>query len=202
MIPGKDEAMRLAIVGKTRSDKSTALHRLLSHTLRHPWASVLRDSDPLRRHDCPRPTQRRPRRPVPLIVTDEVQKGTRHEGVGRQIKNDLTLITEQSAALNDVLMMSTQREINAVLPSARHNLSAWLRMLGQGYYYLQADGQATQSGRTGNMTPAIQSGEAPLPLTMEYLRAILGSHDNQPTRAPTLYTGQWGSGKIWHLHNY
>ena len=33
--------MRLAIVGKTRSGKSTALHRFLSHALRHPWAGVL-----------------------------------------------------------------------------------------------------------------------------------------------------------------
>jgi hypothetical protein len=33
--------MRLAIVGKTCSGKSTALHRILSHALRHPWAGIL-----------------------------------------------------------------------------------------------------------------------------------------------------------------
>jgi hypothetical protein len=33
--------MRLLVTGKTRSGKSTALHRILSHTLRLPWAGVL-----------------------------------------------------------------------------------------------------------------------------------------------------------------
>jgi len=33
--------MRLAIVGKTRSGKSTALHRILSHALRQQWAGIL-----------------------------------------------------------------------------------------------------------------------------------------------------------------
>jgi len=38
---GRRQTMRLAIVGKTRSGKSTALHRFLSHALRHPWAGVV-----------------------------------------------------------------------------------------------------------------------------------------------------------------
>ena len=33
--------MRLAIIGTTRSGKSTALHRVLSHALRHQWAGIL-----------------------------------------------------------------------------------------------------------------------------------------------------------------
>jgi hypothetical protein len=33
--------MRLLVTGKTRSGKSTALHRILSHALRLPWAGVL-----------------------------------------------------------------------------------------------------------------------------------------------------------------
>ena len=33
--------MRLAIIGKTRSGKSTALHRIFSQALRHPWAGIL-----------------------------------------------------------------------------------------------------------------------------------------------------------------
>ena len=33
--------MRLLVTGKTRSGKSTALHRLLSCALRQPWAGVL-----------------------------------------------------------------------------------------------------------------------------------------------------------------
>jgi hypothetical protein len=33
--------MRLLVTGKTRSGKSTALHRILSHALRLSWAGVL-----------------------------------------------------------------------------------------------------------------------------------------------------------------
>jgi energy-coupling factor transporter ATP-binding protein EcfA2 len=33
--------MRLLVTGKTRSGKSTALHRILSHALRPPWTGVL-----------------------------------------------------------------------------------------------------------------------------------------------------------------
>jgi hypothetical protein len=33
--------MRLLVTGKTRSGKSTALHRILSHALRLPWAGLL-----------------------------------------------------------------------------------------------------------------------------------------------------------------
>ncbi|MCL4862868.1 MAG: hypothetical protein KJZ93_25880 [Caldilineaceae bacterium] len=33
--------MRIAIVGKTQSGKSTAPHRGLSHVPRHPWTGVI-----------------------------------------------------------------------------------------------------------------------------------------------------------------
>ncbi len=36
--------MRLLVTGKTRSGKSTALHRILSHALRQKWAGVLFES--------------------------------------------------------------------------------------------------------------------------------------------------------------
>lgn len=238
--------MRLAIVGKTRSGKSTALHRLLSHALRHTWAGVLlldgKGSELTFYADQPgvryfSPEQiggwaaslnghaegmaeryaamiARGLRSAPLtdprylIIIDEVQKGTRHSKLGKDIKADLTLITEQSAALNDVVIVATQREINAVPPSARHNIDVWLRMLGKGYYYLQPDGQPTQSGRTGDLSPEaalamIGSGEAPLPLEIIHLRAILGTQEVEQTRAPaTLYVGMPGSGKTWHLENH
>lgn len=238
--------MRLAIVGKTRSGKSTALHRLLSHALRHEWAGVilldgkgselpfyadlpgvhyygpeaiegwaaaLRDHAEGMTARYATMVQRGLRSAPPtdpryLIVIDEVQTGTRHAQMGKHIKADLTTIAEQSAALNDVLVVATQREINAVPPSARHNFNGWLRMLGAGYYYLQPDGQPTTSGRTGYLTPAqalalIRSADAPLPLDLAHLRAILGTQVVEPTRAPaTLYLGPAGSGKTWQLENH
>ncbi|MCB0127206.1 MAG: hypothetical protein KDE58_33320 [Caldilineaceae bacterium] len=238
--------MRLAIVGKTRSGKSTALHRFLSHALRHPWAGVIlldgKGSELCAYANLPgvryfgpdavvswaaalnahaeqmmvrySAIVARGLRSAPLtdprylIIIDEVQKGTRHAQMGKHIKNDLTHITEQSAALNDVIVVATQREINAMPPSARHNVNVWLRMLGKGYYYLQADERPTTSGRTGYLTPdealvQIGSGEAPLSLEIDNLGAILGTQGVTQTRAPaTLYVGAAGSGKTWHLEHH
>jgi hypothetical protein len=87
-------------------------------------------------------------------------------------------------------------------------MNAWLRMLGQGYFHLQVDGHTTQSGRTGQITPEgalalIQLGIKPLPLIVENLAEILGNLAVQPTRAPaTLYVGEPGSGKTWHLQQH
>lgn len=238
--------MRLAIVGKTRSGKSTALHQILSHALRHTWDGILlldgKGSELMSYKNLPGVTYlgadaidqwafrleqiangmpvryqeliRRGLREAPasdprwLIVTDEIQRGTRHPEFGKSIKNSLVLISEQSAALNDVLIFCTQREINAVPPSARHNVNVWLRMLGTGYFHMQRDGQPTLSGRTAYTTPEkaisdIQSNSDPLPFDTEHLADILGRQQIMPGRATvTHYVGEEGSGKTWHLQNH
>lgn len=237
--------MRLAITGKTRSGKSTALHNLLSHALAQPWAGVLlldgKGSELRHYADLPLDycgadqiglwAQRledhaaamaarytalidrglraaAPGDPRYLIVIDEVQKATRDKKHGTAVKNALTLIFEQSAALGDVLIVSSQREINAIPPSVRHNINIWLRMLGAGYFYLQPDGQATSSGRTKLLTPhqarAIIAGDSqPLPFIPCHLPAILGAQPVLPGRATvTLYLGEAGSGRTWHLQHH
>jgi hypothetical protein len=238
--------MRLAIIGKTQSGKSTALHRLLSHALRHPWAGILLldgkgcelhhyatlpsvtyyDMDQIDQwasalevHVTQMTTRYRTlirgglrqataNDPRYLIVADEVQQGARHDDHGKTIRKALVTISEQGAALGDMLIISTQREINAVPPSARHNINVWLRMLGHGYFHLRIDGQPTMSGRSAYITPtevltAIQAGDPPLPLTPDAMRDLLGSITLQPTRSPaTLYLGEPGSGKTWRLHHH
>ncbi len=238
--------MRIAIVGKTRSGKSTALHQILSHALRHPWAGILlldgKGSELKFYEHVPGVTYcgpdaidqwatylksiatgmtsrytaltERNLRLAPLsdprwlIVSDEVQRGTRDEDFGKSIKNSLILISEQSAALNDVMVFCTQREVNAVPPSARHNVNVWLRMIGAGYFHLQRDGQPTLSGRTTYTTPeqtlsTIQSAATPLPLDPQHLTEILGNQQIIPSRATvTHYIGEPGSGKTWSLHHH
>ena len=235
--------MRLAIIGKTRSGKSTALHQILSHGLRAEWASVIildgKGSELqhyasvngitylgpdqietwaaiIERHASQMTIrykdlaarglrQADPADPRHLIVIDEVQKATRHPDFGKSIKENMTLISEQSAALNDVLVLSTQREVNAIPPSTRTNFNVWLRMLGQGYFYVQPDGDNRTSGRTTYITPEealelIDSDSQPLPLDVDFLPRILGAQPVVPSRAPvTFYLGESGSGKTWHL---
>jgi hypothetical protein len=238
--------MRLAIVGKTRSGKSTALHHILSHALRHNWGGVLLlDGKGCELHHyahLPGVTyygmdqidqwataleahvehmaaryrnlvsrglrEAAPSDPRWLIVADEVQQGTRDDDHGKNIRKTLMSISEQGAALGDILVIATQREINAIPPSARANFTGWLRMLGHGYFHLRVDGQPTLSGRTGDITPVdalatIHQGVTPLPLTTAHLADILGSIAVQTTRAPaTLYLGTPGSGKTWHLNHH
>ena len=57
--------------------------------------------------------------PRVLIVADEVQRGTRNREHGSQIKEALTLIAEQSAALGDVMILAAQREQHSVPPNVR-----------------------------------------------------------------------------------
>ncbi|MCB0109970.1 MAG: hypothetical protein KDE53_28810 [Caldilineaceae bacterium] len=235
--------MRLAITGKTRSGKSTAVHQILSHALRAQWAGIIildgKGSElqsyaalekvtycgpdqltqwaaALAHHANQMATryshlvdrglrQADPADPRYLIVIDEVQKATRDKQHGKSIKDSLTLISEQSAALNDVLILSTQREVNAIPPSTRTNFNCWLQMLGAGYFYLQPDGDNKISGRTTYITPTdalarLASDQPPLPLELEHLPCILGAQPVQPGRAPvTIYLGEPGSGKTWRL---
>jgi hypothetical protein len=257
--------MRLLVTGKTRSGKSTALHRILSHALHQKWAGVLlldgkgselsaynsvpgvtylgpdqvdqwagslqtlADKLPARYADLTARglRQAEPADPRYLVVADEVQRGTRDRDYGREIKSALQLIAEQSAALGDVLILAAQRPEHSIPPNVRFNCNVHLRMLGQGYFHLQADGFPTRSGRVAYLTPD-QSLEAinrslPLPLgkpvlseveggrgegdfaqpifSVESLPDVLGSKAVQPGRmVATLYLGQPGSGKTHALH--
>ena len=237
--------MRLAITGKTESGKSTALHLMLSHLLRHEWAGILlfdgkggelvayqhlvtdyagpseidrwatlleeQAAGMAKRYakmvaaGNRRFTQEDDRY---LIVIDEVQMGTRHSDEGKAIKESLTLITEQSAALGDVVLMTTQRETNAIPPSARHNVNVWLRMLGAGYFYLQPDGYDTTAARTTYTTPQealaiIEANADPCTISLGNLPTMLGVQPIVPGRAPvTIYMGVPGSGKTHALRTH
>lgn len=238
--------MRLVITGKTRSGKSTALHRILSHLLRCKWDTALlldgkgselhsylgvagvtylgpdqveswatqlqrlADALPTRYTDLAARGLRQAAADDPrnLVVADEVQRGTRDRVHGRQVKEALTLIAEQSAALGDVLVLAAQRPEHSIPPNVRINASVHLRMLGVGYFHLQADGHPTRSGRVAYVEPheAIQeitSGAPALPPTPDRLPEVLGSRPVPPGRAPaTLYVGSRGSGKTHALTHY
>lgn len=152
-----------------------------------------------------------PADPRCLVLIDEVQKGTRRKGkTGQAIKNALSTLAEQSAALGDVLIISSQREVNAIPPDVRHNANARLSMLGLGYFFYKADGQATSSGRVSYIEPAAARAAlttpppAPAgPLTPDTVPELLGRIAVEPTRAPTtLYLGEPGSGKTHALHHH
>jgi hypothetical protein len=145
-----------------------------------------------------------------LILIDEVQKGarTRSEGgVGKAIKDSLSVIAEQSAALGDVLILASQRDVNAIPPDVRHNANAWLRMLGLGYFFYQCDGQPKSSGRVAFIEPmaaraALTSAGECLTLTPPHIPTLLGTQPVRPTRAPAvLYLGEPGSGKTYTLQH-
>jgi hypothetical protein len=158
-----------------------------------------------------------------LIVADEVQKGTRAKKIGKRIKDALSIIAEQSASLGDVLILSSQREPNSIPPPVRENSNARLRMLGNGYFFYQADGHPTQSGRTALLGPAevlAALNDPPstatsqpsnlqppttdhYPLTTDNLPTLLGAHSINATKAPaTLYLGTPGAGKTHALHHH
>jgi hypothetical protein len=152
-----------------------------------------------------------PDMPRNFILIDEGQKGTRaRHGLGKRVKEALSTITEQSAALGDVLILSAQREVNAIPPDVRHNANARLRMLGAGYFFYECDGQAKTSGRVAFITPvearaALATGteEADLSLTPPNLPVLLGMQPVAPTRAPAvMYLGEPGSGKTYALHHH
>ncbi len=152
--------------------------------------------------------------PSILILADEVQIGTRDKENGRSIKQSLTQIAEQSAALGDVLVLTCQREQNSVPPAIRLNCDAKLRMFGAGFFLFQPDGLPSASGRLTYTTPqnalnllnAPLNGTANLRVEKENLLEILGvdKHDDGPeARAnATLYLGKPGSGRTYHLHTH
>lgn len=236
--------MRLLITGKTRSGKSTALHKILSHCLREKWVRVIL-FDGKGSELCPyrevegvhyygaedveefaaaleemsntlptrytKLTERGLRKAAPgdpryLLIADEIQRATRHPEHKSEVRDALNLIAEQSAALGDVLILSTQRLQWSIPVNTRYNFNSELSMLGCGYFHLKRDGSATEAGRVAYIDPdasltTIQS-ETPseFPLDPEHLLDILGTQSIEQTRAPaTLYIGERGSGRTHAL---
>lgn len=147
--------------------------------------------------------------PRVLLVIDEVQVGCRDAQHGKGIKQALTHIAEQSAALGDVLVLTCQREQNSLPPAVRWNCNARLRMLGHGYFNYLPDGQPHLSGRLPYRTPEAVLGMLSEPLleetavSVDNLLGVLGvdDGDDQTTARAnaTLYLGGDGCGKTYCL---
>ncbi|MCA9966710.1 MAG: ATP-binding protein [Anaerolineales bacterium] len=150
--------------------------------------------------------------PRVLLVVDEVQVGCRDAQHGKGIKQALTHIAEQSAALGDVVVLTCQREQNSLPPAVRWNCNARLRMLGHGYFNYLPDGRPQLSGRLPYRTPEEVLGRLSEPLLGETavaadnLLAVLGvAHgDDQTTERAnaTLYLGGDGWGKTYALQQH
>jgi hypothetical protein len=228
--------MRLIVTGKSRSGKSSALHRLTRTALQARWAHVLvadgkgaelgrYASDRLRVYGpheaeafaqalaaaAERLGQRYealtarglrealPSDPRELLLIDEIQVFTRHPQFGKLTRDSITRILEQSAALGDLVIITSQRATGAIPPSARINASAQLRMLGLGYFQLVADGHPTRQGRVEQ--------RAPLPpaekLNPADLMDVLSAQAVERVPTPiTRYEGGPGSGRTYALEHH
>lgn len=134
-----------------------------------------------------------------LIIVDEIQVFSRHPKAGRRVREALTRIFEQSAALGDLVIVTSQRATNAIPPSAQINASAELRMLGVGYFQLVADGHPTRQGRVDPAAPTVGA-EA---LTEADLPLALGVRPVEKTPTPIIrYEGQSGSGRSYALEHH
>jgi hypothetical protein len=117
------------------------------------------------------------------------------------------MIAEQSAALGDVVIISTQRDIASVPPAVRLNANARLFMLGLGFFQYQKDGQQTRSGRTEYIAledvPAlIKKPLDPNPpdFTAENIPVILNSSPISHIPPPVkMFLGLPGSGRTYSL---
>jgi adenylylsulfate kinase-like enzyme len=132
-----------------------------------------------------------PDAPRTLLIVDEIQIFTRHPLHGKKIRDALTQLAEQSGALGDILILTSQRATGAVPPSVRVNIDTELRMLGAGYFQLIQTGQPKQQGRTDPSDPHLAQSLCPANLL-----SILGSQTEQLNRPTpiTRYEGQSGSG--------
>ena len=184
--PTERFGIRLAVLGKTRSGKTTALYRLLSALIPLRWSAVLIFDG---KRDTLRFTTADPRvqffnnRQIPeftealqaaadsmanrydqleaggdpapiLIVADEIQAATRDKDHRQQVKMALMLISEQSGALGDCLILASQRTQNAIPPAVVNNCNAKLTMLGYGYFHYTADDMRPAVGRSTPLTTA------------------------------------------------
>lgn len=146
-----------------------------------------------------------------LIIADEVQVGCRDAKYGRVIKQALTHLCEQSAALGDTIVMTCQRAENSVPPNVRWNCNGRLAMLGNGFFHYKPDGLTAVAGKlpyvspeqafqklNGQLTEYSQSIDAANLLTL--LGADRSDRTLDPARAnATLYLGSDGSGKTHAL---
>ena len=189
----------LTYLGPTQIDRWGDLLAEFSETLPARYQALLKRG----LYEAP------PDEPRHLIIGDEVQRGTRAKTTGKVVKDALSLIAEQSAALGDVLILASQRDVNAVPPDVRTNTNARLQMLGRGYFFYRADGFPTTSGRVAYLTAEESKGLLDQSLTEDvslspaYVPHLLGVQPVEPTRAPaTLYLGLRGSGKTHALHHH
>lgn len=137
--------------------------------------------------------------PRELIIIDEVQVFSRHPQVGRRVREAITRIFEQSAALGDLIIVTSQRATNAIPPSARINASAELRMLGAGYFQLIADGHPTRQGRVDLAAPTSPASA----LTTADLPLALGVRPVEKAPTPIVrYEGISGSGRSYALEQH
>lgn len=140
-----------------------------------------------------------PTDPRELLIIDEVQEFTRHPKHGKHVRNALIRIFEKSAALGDLIILTTQRATGAVPPSVRCNATVQLRMLGNGYYQLVAANHPTRQGRVDPLAPlpAIDT------LTAERLPLALSSQAlPHPPTLITRYEGPPGSGRSYALEQH
>lgn len=147
-----------------------------------------------------------------LIVADEIQAGTRDKKYRGAIKDALMLISEQSGALGDCLILASQRAQNAIPPAVMNNCNCRLTMLGYGYFYFAADDQRPKVGRATFISPeAAQTlllSPAPLPpcspeLTPNDLLTMLEPQTAEAINGRlTLFTGAAGSGLTHNLMSY
>lgn len=151
--------------------------------------------------------------PAPvLILADEIQAGTRDKENGRSIRQSLMLISEQSGALGDCMILATQRPQNAIPPAVLHNCNCSLTMLGHGYFHFRADDIRPKIGRASFIT--FNDAEAKM-------LAGITDFDNAATLQPldllqmlkpetadpkdgrlTVITGESGSGLTHRLMSY
>lgn len=160
-----------------------------------------------------------PQQPKYLIVADEVQVGCRDAKHGREIKQALTHLCEQSAALGDVIVMTCQRAENSVPPNIRWNCNGRISMLGNGFFHYKPDGLQPTAGKLPYRTPhqtilllkdglsQPQTPEASEMITPHNLIRLLDAdHSNRqldPARAnATLYLGKDGMGKTHALQHH
>lgn len=149
-------------------------------------------------------------RPRYLVIVDEVQRGVRDESVG-PIKKAITLalqiMSEQSGALGDCMLLSSQRGEGNIPKAVRHNFNADLQMLGRGYFVFNGEGLPSIRGRTKPLSPqdVITSLKDPDPvlLALERFAEVLGAEPVEPGKAKaTLYVGEPGSGLTYQLENH
>lgn len=149
-------------------------------------------------------------KPRYLVIIDEVQRGVRDESVG-PIKKAITLalqiMSEQSGALGDCMLLSSQREEGNIPKAVRHNFNADLQMLGRGYFVFNGEGLPSIRGRTEELSPqdvmaGLQDAD-PIPLALERFADVLGADPVEPGKAKAiLYVGEPGSGLTYHLENH